>query len=105
MLLGYNNLSATGTEQPETLAMMKWIKSRHFVASASMHEVGFLVFSFVILPPSDNCQDCTVCCQLSAFVDTLCGAWDVLCVAMNLCSLNGDHQSHRVTWSSLAHCL
>ena len=40
MLLGYNNLSATGSEQPETLAMMKWIKSRHFVASASMHEVG-----------------------------------------------------------------
>jgi len=39
MLLGYNNLSATGSEQPETLAMMKWIKGRHFVASASMHEV------------------------------------------------------------------
>ena len=41
MLLGYNNLSASGREQPETLAMMKWSKSRHFVASASMHEVAF----------------------------------------------------------------
>ena len=28
-----------GREQPETLALMKWIRSRHFVASASLHEV------------------------------------------------------------------
>ncbi len=29
-----------GREQPETLALMQWIRSRHFVASASLHEVG-----------------------------------------------------------------
>ena len=28
----------SGREQPETLALMKWIRSRHFVASASLHE-------------------------------------------------------------------
>lgn len=40
ILLGEDNLAATGTEQPETLAVMQWIKKTHFVASASMHEVN-----------------------------------------------------------------
>jgi hypothetical protein len=29
----------SGSEQPETLALMKWIRTGRFVASASMHEV------------------------------------------------------------------
>lgn len=35
----------SGKEQPETLALMKWILSRHFVASASLHEVRLFLFS------------------------------------------------------------
>ncbi|KAK9918404.1 hypothetical protein WJX75_003872 [Coccomyxa subellipsoidea] len=35
----------SGKEQPETLAIMKWILSRHFVASASLHE-GALVANY-----------------------------------------------------------
>ncbi|EIE24879.1 hypothetical protein COCSUDRAFT_14223 [Coccomyxa subellipsoidea C-169] len=34
-----------GREQPETLALMQWIRSRHFVASASLHE-GALVANY-----------------------------------------------------------
>lgn len=30
----------SGTEQPETLAVMEWIRGGRFVASASLHEVG-----------------------------------------------------------------
>lgn len=34
-----------GREQPETLALMQWILSRHFVASASLHEVRALIMN------------------------------------------------------------
>ena len=44
-ILDGGKLGAKGTEQPETLAMMKWILSKHFVASASMHEVPLPYFS------------------------------------------------------------
>ena len=40
LLLGSTGLYPTGDEQPETLALMKWTSGTHFVASASMHEVG-----------------------------------------------------------------
>ena len=33
-------LDSSGTEQPETTALMRYARSRPFVASASMHEVG-----------------------------------------------------------------
>lgn len=36
-----SDLQATGIEEPETLNVMKWIQSTHFVASASLHEVSF----------------------------------------------------------------
>jgi len=32
-------LAATGAEQPETAAIMRWTSETRFVASASMHEV------------------------------------------------------------------
>ncbi|CAL8464154.1 g3689 [Coccomyxa elongata] len=35
----------SGREQPETLALMTWIRSRHFVGSASLHE-GALVANY-----------------------------------------------------------
>ena len=35
-----HDLSATGKEQPETLAVMQWSLSKQFVASASFHEVS-----------------------------------------------------------------
>ena len=40
LLLGSTGLRPTGDEQPETLALMTWTSQTHFVASASMHEVG-----------------------------------------------------------------
>ena len=45
LLLGSTGLHPTGDEQPETLALMKWTTQTHFVASASMHEVG----NFILL--------------------------------------------------------
>lgn len=38
----------SGTEQPETLALMKWIQEGHFVASASLHEVQNARFNNVL---------------------------------------------------------
>ena len=32
----------SGTEQPETLVLMRWIREGRFVVSASMHEAGTL---------------------------------------------------------------
>lgn len=40
LLLGTTGLQPTGIEQPETLALMQWMSETHFVASASLHEVG-----------------------------------------------------------------
>lgn len=39
LVLGKDNLGATGSEQAETLAIMKWTQETSFVAAASMHEV------------------------------------------------------------------
>ena len=36
-------LGPQGTEQPETLALMQWLRDTHFIASAVMHEVGWIV--------------------------------------------------------------
>lgn len=47
LLLGSTGLHPTGDEQPETLALMKWTTDTHFVASASMHEVGYGATSLV----------------------------------------------------------
>ena len=40
LLLGTSGLQPTGGEQPETLALMKWMSGTHFVASVSLHEVS-----------------------------------------------------------------
>ena len=40
LLLGTTGLQPSGNEQPETLALMQWMKQVHFVASASLHEVS-----------------------------------------------------------------
>ncbi len=39
----------SGREQPETLALMSWIRSRHFVGSASLHEARCRLDLFSLL--------------------------------------------------------
>ena len=53
LLLGSTGLRPTGDEQPETLALMTWTSQTHFVASASMHEVGSHFMPCV--PPQGCC--------------------------------------------------
>lgn len=38
----------SGTEQPETRAVMDWIRSGRFVSSASLHEVRHCLLSFAM---------------------------------------------------------
>lgn len=46
----------SGSEQPETLALMRWIREGRFVVSASLHEVGSY-------PPSCSTLDGLPCSQ------------------------------------------
>lgn len=39
VLLGTARLQPSGQEQPETLALMRWMSDTHFVSSVSLHEV------------------------------------------------------------------
>ena len=61
----------SGTEQPETLVLMRWIREGRFVVSASMHEAGTL-FHYLSFFTDHAAEMLTQQCMLLDFAEAQC---------------------------------